>query len=139
MRTPNALVLSLSLCLAAAQAVSWADCCCGSFCQHKNACTGCGPEDACPGGAPKPETRASCCDEAASPPQRTCSHQEPSSEIDSAPTDGPAAPRVPLEPLFLVDVPAVPDRTPAPPDTGPPRAGPQDALPRHLFLSVLRI
>ncbi|HEX7899948.1 MAG TPA: hypothetical protein VF950_19430 [Planctomycetota bacterium] len=133
----NALLLGLSLVFAGSQVVAWADCCCGSFCRHKNACTGCGPEDACPGGSEKRARKSSCCDEDASQPRKTCTHVEPSSEIDHVSADAHAAPPAPLDcvpdvetyarPVFLA-----PPLTP--PDTGPPRAGPP-----RLFLSALRI
>ena len=71
----GALALGLLAAFATAQSVSWADCCCGSLCEHKNECAGCGPADGCPGGG-----KAGCCDEAPTP-HRTCSHAEPSSEI----------------------------------------------------------
>jgi len=134
----KALLLALALTFAASQAVTWADCCCGTFCQHKNACTGCGPEDACPGG----QKKSSCCDEDESQSKETCSHVEPSSEIDTAAVDVriPPQPTLDLAPHLILSAP--PPR-PAPPmvamDTGPPRAGPSDALPLHLYLSVLLI
>jgi hypothetical protein len=51
-------LLGLTLLIGAAQSVSWADCCCGSFCQHKNACDGCGSEEACSAALGTPEERS---------------------------------------------------------------------------------
>lgn len=137
----KALLLGLALTFVSGQAVSWADCCCGSFCQHKNECTGCGPEDTCPGGGEqKAESKSSCCDEDESQPKKTCSHFEPSSEIDSldgSTTFPPIAEVViPLDWAPLSHQPAGVSFQVA---TGPPRAGPEKALPLHLFLSVLLI
>lgn len=134
------LISGLLVSFLSAQAVSLADCCCGSFCQHKNTCTGCKSGDACPGGERAPE-KPSCCGEDGTAPKKTCSHLEPSSEIDRVAADTPQAPPLmvfDLVPIHLYGVCHEEQGTPAI-DTGPPRAGPQDALPRHLYLSVLRI
>ena len=126
---PSVMVL-LTLSFGTAQAVSWADCCCGSFCEHKTTCTGCGPEDNCRGNA----GTSSCCDPEGSH-QKTCSHLEPSSEIETVAVEGPDLSPAVIELLPAVDavlpVPS-PAPAPAPVDTGPPR-------PLHLDLSVLRI
>ena len=131
MRTLPAVMVFLTLAFSTAQSVSWADCCCGSFCEHKNTCTGCGPEDECPGAG----ATSSCCDRKESPKPKTCSHLEPSSEIESGPVDGTVPPPAVIEPAWLIG-PVVPDPSPFPApaivDTGPPR-------PIHLDLSVLRI
>ena len=132
--------LALALLFVTAQGVSWADCCCGSFCQHKNTCTGCPPGKGCPGGKQKTE-KASCCGEDESAPRKTCSHLEPSSEIDTVSADAVYAPP------SLTELMAPPDLLPVglwerlvpPQDTGPPRAGPSEHLPLYLSLSALRI
>ena len=126
-------MLGFALAFVTAQSVAWADCCCGSLCRHKNECTGCGPQDRCPGGE---SSTSSCCDEDASQPAKTCSHQEPSSEIDGAPADAPPTPPAAAEIFLPLDLPAM-DLVRTPVETGPPRAGPLDALPRHLALHVL--
>lgn len=125
------LVLGLSLTFAASQAVAWADCCCGPFCAHKNACTGCGPEDGCPGG---PE-RASCCEDQENGPDTACSHQEPSSEIDGTSSPAPdVAPDLAAPILPALALPAPPASvTVRRPATGPPRAGPLPS-PRPVLL-----
>jgi len=118
MNVPRLLLIVLALAFVASQGVSWADCCCGSFCEHKNTCTGCGPEDNCRGGAEKP----ACCDQEESQPQKTCSHLEPSSEIDSVDVDGTAVPLI-VESFTAVDLvpPATAPSTLVRVDTGPPR------------------
>ncbi len=118
----------LTLAFSTAQSVSWADCCCGSFCEHKNTCTGCGPEDHCRG---RGET-SSCCDRKESPKPKTCSHLEPSSDIETGSVDGADAAPLVIEPAWSIDpvLPSPPPLpAPAPVDTGPPRLEP----------SVLRI
>jgi hypothetical protein len=141
MKTAPMLLILLAVAFASAQAFSWADCCCGSFCQHKNACTGCGPQDNCPGGESPHESKSSCCDQDESAPQKTCSHFEPSSEIDRGSADAvPMPPAVLLAPAPVVFTLPIPSEQTLPSiDTGPPRAGPGDSLPLHLFLSILRI
>ena len=134
------VVLGLALSFIAAQAVSWADCCCGSLCEHKNACAGCPPGKSCPGREQK-ATKPSCCDQDESAPEKTCSHLEPSSEIDTVSADTACPPPSIVEfiaPLDLLPVVLVERHVP-PQDTGPPRAGPSRHLPLHLSLSVLRI
>lgn len=135
---PRAVCLGLVLCFIAAQAVSLADCCCGSFCQHKNACTGCQPGEPCPGGEQKSE-KASCCDEKEAAPKKTCSHLEPSAEIDTVSADVlhdlPVL-TVAFTSLDCAPVNAAEDQAVCK-DTGPPRSGPP--LPLHLLFSVLRI
>ena len=134
MLTAKAFVLGLSLWFLTGQSVAWADCCCGSFCRHKNACTGCGPEDACPGGEGRAK-KSSCCDEEESRSDQTCSHLEPSSEIDTCSADN--VPAQVAEQVVHLDL-SLPTAPPAPPvqafDTGPPRAGPPDALRPHLLI-----
>ena len=136
MRRLNAIVLALSMVFLTSQALSWADCCCGTFCQHKNACTGCGPEDACPGGDGRART-ASCCDEEESSSEKTCSHLEPSSEIDTCAADGVPAPAAAVELAVPPDL-SMPTEPTAPRvpafDTGPPRAGPPGALRPQLLI-----
>jgi hypothetical protein len=136
----RAACLGLTLAFVAGQSLSWADCCCGALCRHKNTCTGCSPQDHCPGGEKK-NPASSCCEEEESAPRKTCSHQEPSFEIDSVSGDSaPAlfatmAPLLPIDGLFSV----TPDFSAPKVETGPPRAAPGDSLPLHLVLSVLRI
>ncbi len=125
-----AMMVVLTLAFSTAQSVSWADCCCGSFCEHKNTCTGCGPEDNCLG------QTASCCDQKESQPKKTCSHLEPSSEIESGSIDGPDLTwnfNPVIFPTIDLALP-VPPPAPAPVqvDTGPPRPIPPG-------FSVLRI
>ena len=135
------LLLGLALIFVSGQVVSWADCCCGSFCQHKNACTGCGPEDTCPGGGEqKAGSKTSCCDEDESQPKKTCSHLEPSSEIDTV-DSSTTIPTI-SEWVITLDLDLLPaqlDRDTFQLNCGPPRASPQGVLPLHLLLSVLLI
>lgn len=139
-RVTRAACLGLLLTFVAAQAVSLADCCCGSFCRHKNTCTGCEPGDPCPGREHRTE-KSSCCGPEESAPKKACAHFEPSSEIDSDSADAPHPPPLILVDLLPIDLPSavLPERILPSVDTGPPRAGPPGALPLHLFLSVLRI
>lgn len=119
--------LLLAAWLLAAQSVSLADCCCGSFCERKNECTGCVDGASCAGG----KAKASCCD---GEEREVCSHLEPSSELERS---SPGADVVPpplvlwlpaFEPPVLVDDPIRPTE-----------AGPDPPRRRHLSLSVLRI
>ena len=130
MKALPALMFLLTTAFGTAQAVSWADCCCGSFCEHKNTCTGCGPEDHCRGRAGS----ASCCDPEQSAP-KACSHLEPSSEIVTGSAEGPDLSPAIVERVWSIDA-VLPAPPPCPPpaivDTGPPRI-------LHLDLSVLRI
>lgn len=132
--------LGVALAFMAAQAISWADCCCGTFCQHKNSCTGCGPSDGCPGGE-QAAGESSCCDEKESSPRKTCSHLEPSSEIVIDAADAPLASAAIVE--FLSPIELFPKdlsgESLSPVDTGPPRAGPPHHLALYLALSTLRI
>jgi hypothetical protein len=125
--------LGLALLFVASQSVSWADCCCGSFCRHKNACTGCPPGEACPGGEQKTRT-SSCCGEEESAPETTCSHFEPSSEIDTVSADAVGAAPAIVEFIASVEFfPAAPQDHPVPPkETGPPRAAPPCRLPLRI-------
>jgi hypothetical protein len=134
----KSLSLGLVLCFIAAQAVSLVDCCCGSFCQHKNACTGCPPGEACPGGERKSD-KSSCCGQEESAPKKTCSHLEPSYEIDTVSSD--VVHDLPVVTLAFVPLDFLPilccEDLAVPADTGPPRAAP--SRPLHLTCSVLRI
>lgn len=120
MKALPAVMVLLMLAFSTVQSVSWADCCCGSFCEHKNTCTGCGPEDRCRGRA----QTASCCDQEETQPQKTCSHLEPSSEIETGSVDRPELQPFLVEGTGWIDsaLPASPPSPPPPPvDTGPPQ------------------
>jgi hypothetical protein len=136
----QAVLLALGLSLGFSQTVQWVDCCCGSFCRHKNSCTGCPPGSPCPGGVQG--SASSCCDPHEKP-ETTCSHIEPSSEIDSVRVEGPTLEAAAWEALDLIPVelepPAVSIADPREPPKRPPRAGPEGSVRRHLFISVLLI
>jgi hypothetical protein len=146
-------ILVLVVAFAGSQMVAFVDCCCGSFCTHKNSCGGCQEEKEC---APNAQSRRTgsevehtCCKAehhsvslAKTPNGRknTCSHLEPSHEVASQ-----SPPSLPFKDgggmLLVVNVDLLPRGAPV----AFPRLLP-DALPEgppetslHLLLSVLLI
>lgn len=127
----NVLPAVFALAVMAAQTVAWADCCCGSFCRQKNACTGCASEP-----TPDPAVVADpCCAPAETPSQDVCSHLEPSTEIEVQAGSADVAPATALQ----AHAPVVDssDVSPAAGTALPSRSPP--SVRRHLRLSVLLI
>ncbi len=128
------------------QTVSYMDCCCGDFCTHKNACTGCEEDQSKPCEVDlNYQTGGDCCPDQGqtkAPHQehhrKACSHVSPSSEVDVHATQVHYVP--PIDDLLVV-LPPVPDVD----LIGAvdyliekvPRAA--SDVPRHLLLSVLQV
>jgi hypothetical protein len=136
-----------------AQLVAFVDCCCGSFCTHKNACGGCDTEKECRNHGHSATARMgvkrSCCrSDAALEPQRAkeegkkrvCAHLEPSQEVA---TQSPEA--ISSSPSWETVAVVDPGLGPSAGISSPrgdlaqvvPRSPPD--VPLHLFLSVLTI
>ena len=128
------------------QSFYYVDCCCGDFCTHKNACTGCvgGEGKDCDSSSAGPAGMDSCPVKTAGTGasehrhQKACSHLSPTSEVT---LEGlTVAPPIPADLVFLA-VPAVQDPEPV-------RARDirvrqffrtRSDIPLHLLLSVLLI
>lgn len=83
--------LALGLWLSASQVTIWTDCCCGSFCLHKDACTGCGGEGMS-GSEGHLSSRGRCgsamgMGPSEGCPKDACSHIEPQGDVDSVQAD----------------------------------------------------
>jgi hypothetical protein len=77
--------IALCLWFAASQAVSLTDCCCGSICEHKNACSDCSGGSGC--GSSHEVGPAHCKDGTLPKPPSShdrCAHVEPQSDVDSS-------------------------------------------------------
>lgn len=80
--------LALGLWLSTSQVTTWTNCCCGSFCLRKDACTGCGGE----GMSGHPSGRGPCgsamgMGSKEGCPKDACSHIEPQSDVYSVQAD----------------------------------------------------
>lgn len=89
------------------QTVYYMDCCCGDFCTHKNACTGCEEDQSYPCEVhPNQQTDGDCCpvksEPAQNPHKKACAHLSPSSEVTAQSTDVTPPEVVPAE--FVFDV-----------------------------------
>lgn len=140
------LILALACTFLPLQTLYYVDCCCGDFCTHKNACSGCGWDQSKPCEmAPNHLPGGDCCpdqDHSAGPSdhqhKKACAHVSPSSEVTVETVA--AAPPVCADLLLLV----------LPTITQPEPIRARDTLleqvsrtrsdvPRHLLLSVLLI
>lgn len=134
--------LALGLWLSGAQVTTWTDCCCGSFCLHKDACTGCGGEGM-PGGQDSASARGRCGSAMGMGPREgcpkdACSHIEPQSDVCSVQADDDFVPVLVLtiEP-FTLPAPASGLLVPIQEESrGPPRA---EDPPLYLRYEVLLI
>jgi hypothetical protein len=141
------LILALSGLFLPMQMVYYMDCCCGDFCTHKNACTGCEEDQskACDVHSNQQPSGDCCKDQARTMPtksehhKKACAHMSPSSEVTAH--AAPALPEAPAIPELLIDLPL----NQSPPETGVaafriesvPRPAGHIAL--HLLLSVLQV
>lgn len=103
----NPAALVLALWFMGAQATFWVDCCCGSFCLRKDACTGC--RDMSMGeGIPMEghgcRNPAMGMDPSKGCEKDSCSHLEPQSDVTSAKADQDFA----HVPIILGWVPLIP-------------------------------
>lgn len=140
------LILALACMFLPLQTLYFVNCCCGDFCTHKNACSGCGGDQSKPCEmSPDHLAGGNCCpdqDHSAGASdqghKKACSHLSPSSEVTVQ--AAAAAPPVCTD-LVLLVLPRIPRPEPI-------RA--RDSLleqisrtrsdvPRHLLLSVLLI
>ena len=141
------LALVLGFLMLPVQTFYYMDCCCGDFCTHKNACTGCEgdqnkPCEVHPGHQPGGD----CCpdqDHSAGTSKherkKACSHVSPSSEVTVEVAE--AAPPIPAVDLVLLLLPAIPEPEPlGARDSWLNQVfRPRSKIPRHLLLSVLLI
>ncbi|HYF00864.1 MAG TPA: hypothetical protein VEJ18_18225 [Planctomycetota bacterium] len=131
----KAVLAAVALTVGTAQTVAWTDCCCGSFCEQKNACTGCRSRD---GGLDVRVAPAAnpCCGPSGTPAGDVCSHLEPSTEIDVPPAPDdlkPATDVAPPRPVLAVRLgPASAGKRAVPSRSPPPGRGP-------VLLSILQI
>jgi hypothetical protein len=144
----KSLVLVLACVTMSMQTVYYVDCCCGDFCTHKNACTGCEEDQSKPCEVhPNHQAGGDCCNQDHSEPakpehaphKKACAHMSPSSEITVQTTDAAPLDLVPLE--FVMDLPVIQplhevgiaafliEKVPRP----------LSDVPRHLLLSVLQV
>lgn len=143
------LVLALGCLFLPLQTVYYMDCCCGDFCTHKNACSGCEEDQKKPCDVhPDHQPNGNCCLDHAKPSfpkkeehhKKACSHLSPSSEVTahSALTIPQAPPSLELARDFSVTVPGTLEAgVQAFLCEAVPR--PRTDVPRHLLLSVLQV
>lgn len=143
----KAFVLLVACSFLSIQAVYYMDCCCGDFCTHKNACTGCEEDQAKPCEVhPTDQPDGDCCPVKSEPVQqqhaphkKACAHMSPSTEITAHSTDVAPPELTPLEFVFdalVIQSPAE-EFTEARLDEAVPR--PTGDLPLHLAFSVLQV
>lgn len=143
----KSLVLLLACMYLPMQTVYYLDCCCGDFCTHKNACSGCDEDQTKPCEVhPNPMPEGDCCKDQDkpvrpqhAPPKKACSHVSPSTEVTVQAVDQAPPPMVwgevvfdlpPIQPFSEAGVAAfLTDKVPRP-------AG---NVPLHLILSVLQV
>lgn len=130
------------------QTVYYMDCCCGDFCTHKNACTGCEEDQTKPCDVhPNHQPDGDCCP-SKSPPSRpqhephkkACSHVSPSSEVTVHTADVTPPEQASLELPMIEALSVVQGGKPAEAtllaEQVPRPAG---DVPLHLLLSVLQV
>ena len=146
-------VFALALAFGGLQMVAFVDCCCGSFCTHKNSCTGCQDEKNSHSHdqekASDKGVKRSCCTtehhsseskENKEQNKRRCSHLEPSQDVSNqAPELLPSADFSEAVVLLALDPAPIPETSPL--TVFLPEAVPESppGLPRHLLFSVLQI
>lgn len=129
------------------QTVYYMDCCCGDFCTHKNACTGCEEDQTKPCEMhPNHQPGGDCCNSGAKPVapmqehhKRACSHVSPSSEVSVQPVDG--VPIALAADCFWVIMPIIPEPEMVEAADYLIEKVPRPAIDvsRHLLLSVLQV
>ena len=129
------------------QTVYYMDCCCGDFCTHQNACTGCEEDQTKPCEVqPSHQPDGDCCPmksepvkQQHAPHKKSCAHMSPSSEITAHSIDVAPSELTPLE--FVIDAlvlqSPVEEFTEHRLDEAVPR--PIGDLPLHLAFSVLQV
>lgn len=143
----KAFVLLMACSFLPMQTVYYLDCCCGDFCTHKNACTGCEEDQTKPCEVhPNHQPGGDCCPVQSEPvkPQhaphkKACAHLSPTTEVTAHSIDAAPPELTPVEWVFdelLSQAPAE-DALAALADETVPR--PIGDLPLHLILSVLQV
>ncbi len=140
------LVLVLACLILPAQTLYYMDCCCGDFCTHKNACTGCEEDQSKPCEVhPNHQAGGDCCPTPAPAPRqehhhkKACAHVSPSSEVNVQAADLGIPTPVGAELLAVVPLVQEPELLGVRDYLVEQVPRPEGDLPLHLFLSVLQV
>ena len=129
------------------QTVYYLDCCCGDFCTHKNACTGCEEDQNKPCDVhPNHQPDGDCCPSKSEVPKpqhephkKACTHVSPSSEVTLHSIHVTPPESASLELVIDAVLAVVPDGPAAATYLAEKVPRPASDVPLHLLLSVLQV